>query len=118
MGEAVAKGCFEGPLLAVAGTATSCVTIRDAMEAYNPAVVHDSFVSAAEVDALVEHLASLALERRREVPGLEPRRAEVIVAGLLILKAALSLSGADGFTVSELDILHGVILQQASRSLR
>lgn len=113
IGKLRGEGCFTGPLLAVAGTATSCVTMRDALEAYDPNAVHGAFVSRADVDCLVSRLSCLPLAQRRQVPGLEPRRAEVITAGLLILQAVLELSGAPGFTVSETDILHGVILALA-----
>lgn len=117
MEQRAAEGSFDGPLIAVAGTATSCVTMRDAMGDYDPALVHGAFVSAADVDALVERLSALPLARRRQVVGLEPRRAEVIVAGLLILQAVLDLSGAPGFTVSELDILQGIVLSMASEGV-
>lgn len=107
-------GCFDGPLIAVAGTATSCVTMRDGIASYDPALVHGTYVSATDVDALLGRLGALPLRQRREVPGLEPRRADVIVAGLLILQAVLDLAGSPGFTVSELDILHGIVLSMAS----
>ena len=45
--------------------------------------------------------------------GLDPGRAPIIVAGLLIMQTVLDLVGVDGFTVSETDILHGIILDAA-----
>ena len=59
------------------------------------------------------YLRAMTVEQRREVVGLEPQRAPVIVAGLLILKQILEVSGAGSFTVSEYDILHGVVLASA-----
>ena len=45
--------------------------------------------------------------------GLDPKRAGVIVAGLVILEEVLALAGAEAYTASESDILHGMILEAA-----
>ena len=47
------------------------------------------------------------------MPGLEPARAPVIVAGLVVLEEILGRYALDGITVSERDILHGVALEAA-----
>ena len=49
-------------------------------------------------------------EQRMRVVGLDPKRAPVMVAGLLILLEVLDFTGIDAFTVSETDILHGITL--------
>ena len=46
---------------------------------------------------------------------MDPGRAPVIVAGLVIMQAVMDAVGVDGFTVSETDILHGIILDAAKR---
>ena len=46
----------------------------------------------------------------KQVVGLQPERASVIVAGLGILLEVLAAAGCNGFTVSESDILQGLIL--------
>ena len=45
--------------------------------------------------------------------GLYPGRAPVIVAGMVILEEVLALMGLPGFTVSESDILDGMVLEAA-----
>ena len=55
----------------------------------------------------------MPLERRSQVVGLDSGRAPVIVAGLVIMQAVMDAVGVDGFTVSETDILHGIILDAA-----
>lgn len=100
-------------LVAVAGTATSVVSVRDCMEVYDSARVHKAVVDRATLDEVCERLASLPLEERKRVVGLDPGRAPVIVAGLVILQEICSLAGVDSFTVSESDILHGIILDTA-----
>ena len=53
------------------------------------------------------------LEERKATVGLDPKRAGVIVAGFVILEEVLALAGADAYTASESDILHGMIFEAA-----
>lgn len=100
-------------VVAVAGTATSVVSIREAMETYDSSRVHKAVVAAGELAAIEERLAAEPLEERRTTVGLDPKRAGVIVAGFVILEEVLALAGADAYTASESDILHGMIFEAA-----
>lgn len=97
-------------VVAVAGTATTVVSIRDRMETYDSSRVHKARVSRQELLEVYERLAALPLSKRMQVVGLDPKRAPVMVAGLLILLEVLDFAGIDAFTVSETDILHGITL--------
>ena len=100
-------------LIAVAGTATTVVSVREAMASYDSARVHRAFVSADDLRAVAARLEALPLAERERVVGLDPGRAPVIVAGMVILEEVLAQSGRPGFTVSESDILHGMVLEAA-----
>lgn len=100
-------------MVAVAGTATTAVSIRDAMEVYDSARVHGSVVSLAELEAVTQRLASLPVRQREQVVGLDPRRAPVITAGMIILEEVMRAAGVREFTASESDILQGMILEAA-----
>lgn len=97
-------------VVAVAGTATTVVSIRERMETYDSTRVHKARVSRRELLEVYERLAALPLSARKNVVGLDPKRAPVMVAGLLILLEVLDFAGIDAFTVSETDILHGITL--------
>lgn len=97
-------------LVSVAGTATSVVSVIKELAVYDAGVVHGSTVSGAEVSGVLELLAGMPLARRREVVGLHPERAGVIVAGILILETVMALAGVDSTMVSEHDILYGILL--------
>lgn len=97
-------------VVAVAGTATTVVSIRDRMETYDSSRVHKARVSRQELLEVYERLAALPLSARKNVVGLDPKRTPVMVAGLLILLEVLDFAGVDAFTVSETDILHGITL--------
>lgn len=59
--------------------------------------------------SLVVHLRGLDLERRRQVPGMNPARADLIVAGAAILETLLELTGLEAFQVSERGLRDGLI---------
>jgi exopolyphosphatase/guanosine-5'-triphosphate,3'-diphosphate pyrophosphatase len=97
--------------IAVAGTATTLAAI--AAGGYSAEAVHGARIARAQVAEMRERLAALPLAERRGVPGLEPARAPVIVAGLVVLGCALDRFGLAEATVSERDILHGAALLAA-----
>lgn len=108
---------FVQRVVAVAGTATSVVSIDEAMENYDSARVHKTVVSEATLVRVLTMLARLTEAERKEVVGLEPKRAGVIVAGMLILKSVLQVLRQDCFTVSESDILQGIIMACAEKKI-
>ena len=109
-------GYLDSRLVAVAGTATSIISMRESMEVYDSKRVHGSVAARADVDALIERVAPMTLAERQCIVGLDPGRAPVILAGLLIMRQLLEVVGAQSFTASERDILHGIILGMAKAS--
>ena len=101
--------------VAVAGTATSCAAIDLALERYDTAKVEGHVLSRATLDALLERLAGMPLERRREVRGLHPDRAPTIVAGVVVLSRVLEAFGLGEVEISDRDILWGVALDLRDR---
>lgn len=101
-------------VVAVAGTATSVVSMREQMEVYDSSRVHGAKVTRSDIDGMLAKLAPCTLEERKRVVGLDPGRAPVIVAGVLILQQIMQTAGLDAFTVSERDILHGIVLDAAA----
>ena len=55
----------------------------------------------------------MPLEERTRVPGIEPGRAPVIVAGLVVLREIMEAYSLSEIEVSERDILHGAALAAA-----
>lgn len=109
-----ADGFAPERLVAVAGTATTVVSVREHMKVYDTARVHKACVTRAELDRVADEFERVGLAERERIVGLDPGRAPVIVAGMVILQTVLDLAGVDAFTVSESDILHGTILDEAA----
>jgi exopolyphosphatase/guanosine-5'-triphosphate,3'-diphosphate pyrophosphatase len=66
-----------------------------------------------EVEGLVDQLAALTLEERRRVPGLDPARAPVIVAGAIVVREVLRRYRLVQIRYSERDLLDGAALRAA-----
>jgi exopolyphosphatase/guanosine-5'-triphosphate,3'-diphosphate pyrophosphatase len=99
--------------IGVAGTVTALAALDLDLVEYDPSRVHGHVLTCAAVQRQLERLAPLSLEERRDVPGLEPERAPVIVAGTVVLREVLDRYGLDALEVSEQDILHGAALAAA-----
>jgi exopolyphosphatase/guanosine-5'-triphosphate,3'-diphosphate pyrophosphatase len=99
--------------IGVAGTITSLAALDLGLVDYDPERIHGHVLSASAVDEQLRRLASLPLEERRRLPGLEPERAPVIVAGAAILREIMRRYGLSSIEASEHDLLHGVALAAA-----
>ncbi len=99
--------------IGVAGTATSLAAIAQELEPYDPAKVHGYRIGLAECEQILDRLAALPLEQRRQVAGLHPDRAPTIVAGVIILIEVLRLFDLNEVEISEHDILRGAALDFA-----
>ncbi len=75
--------------------------------------VHGTVAAIADVDHLLEWLAGKSAEERRQVPGLNPARADIILAGLAVTAALLEHLNASRLTVSAFGLREGLLLEMA-----
>ena len=107
------QGFRAAHIVSVAGTATSIVSMIERMEVYDSDRVHGYTVTKPQLDQLFSELSVKTLDQRMHRVGLQPERASVINAGLIIQQEVLRAAGADVFVASESDILQGIILTAA-----
>jgi len=96
-------------LVGVAGTVTTVAAIVRRVEPYDPTVVHGLELTREEIDQTVTRLQQLPLALRRSLPGLQPKRADVVVAGAMVLRAVVSRIGAKNCTVSDRGLRWGLL---------
>jgi exopolyphosphatase/guanosine-5'-triphosphate,3'-diphosphate pyrophosphatase len=97
--------------IGVAGTITTIAALE--LGGYDRDRVHGHQIGREAAERELERLAALPLEERRGLPGLEPARAPVIVAGVAIVAEALRFFDLDELEVSEHDLLTGAALAAA-----
>lgn len=98
-------------LVGVGGTATTLAAVDQQLGTYDWRRVHGYRLKREAVERILFMLAAKTTEERKGVPGLQPERADIIVAGATILWAILGYLGAPEITVSEADLLYGIILE-------
>ncbi len=96
------------PMVGVSGTASTLAAIH--LGAYDPRRVHGHVLSRSAIEEMLSWLSGLPTSERERIPGLEPARASVIVAGATIVAAAVAVAGLDELRVSERDLLDGAAM--------
>jgi len=100
----------EFSLVGVAGTVTTHVTLLLEMEDYDTEKIHMYKLTKSNIEKNLEKLLKCSLEERRNLKGLHPKRAEVIIPGTYILLWIMEILGKNEIIVSESDILEGLML--------
>lgn len=98
-------------LVGVAGTVSQLARLKSGSTIYDPEITHHLVMTHGDVRLLTKRLLSLPFERRKRISGLEPGRADVIVAGAIILLCVMEAFDFAEVTASEKDILDGLVLE-------
>ncbi len=102
----------------VAGTATTQISVKKEMKIYDSQQVHMSEITVKELERNLKLFISKNIEERKEIIGLEPKRADVIIAGTIILITILKELNKDKIVVSESDNLTGAMIKEEKMSER
>lgn len=97
-------------LVGVAGTVTTFACLSLGLAEYDPDAIHLARLDRTRLAAEVERLAAMTLVERAGLSCMQAGRADVIVAGGEILVAAMDALGWHQLTVSERDILDGILV--------
>lgn len=98
-------------VVGVAGTFTSLAAIHLELSTYNPNRIDRAVLSITDLDHLVERLSRLTVAETAAIPGVEPKRAPVLLAGALIATEGVRCTGLDRVIISEHDLLDGVVAE-------
>jgi len=95
-------------VVGMGGTVTSMGAVKHKMVKYNPDIIQGSTLTKEDVQEQVDSYAARTVEQRRELPGLQPKRAGTILAGACILKDILARLDAPQLTISDRGLRHGL----------
>lgn len=108
--EGVAVSPQETLLVGTAGTATTLAAISLGMVDYDYRKVNNYLLTGAETRRIKELLAPLSPAERLRIPGLEPGREDLIMAGVLVVLHTMERFGFDRMKVSDYGLLEGLLL--------
>lgn len=98
-----------------AGSVTTLAAMAQKLSVYEPIRIHNYRLSLEAIRGLEREILGRTKAQRREMPGLEAGREEVIVAGTLILRTVMETLGFSEVLVSDLGLREGILLDLADR---
>lgn len=97
----------------LAGTVTTMAAVEIGLQEWDRDAIHHFRFSHDAIEDVFRTLVTESMEDRMHNPGLEPARADVIVAGACIFVAIVRWLGIEECLVSESDILDGLVASLA-----
>jgi exopolyphosphatase / guanosine-5'-triphosphate,3'-diphosphate pyrophosphatase len=105
-----------GRFVGVGGTVRALARIDREQRQYGLGLVNGYELELKRLEALIERLADLPVnERVRRVPGLQADRADIILAGALVVREALRRAGAKSLVVSGHGLREGLFFREFLR---
>lgn len=98
-------------LVGTAGTVTTLAALDLGLAHYDPSRVHGHRLSRDAVGVLLGRLGALDVRGRAALPCLEPGRADLIVAGVVIVAETMTCLGAAEVVVSDHGLREGLLLE-------
>ena len=98
-------------IVGIGGTITSLSAINQEMESYSMDKIHNSKITLSEIELILQNLKKMTLNDKKTLKGLQPKRADIITAGVEILYTIMKNIEIDEIIVSEYDNLEGLMCQ-------
>ena len=99
-------------LVAMGGAVTNLAAVSCGMATYDPQKIQGAVLARTEIDRQIELYRTTPLDTRRAIPGLQPKRADVILAGACIVRTVMEKLGKDELTVSDRGLRHGLLVER------
>jgi exopolyphosphatase/guanosine-5'-triphosphate,3'-diphosphate pyrophosphatase len=103
-------------MVGIAGTFTTLSAVQMGLTHYSHSEVHGSRLGRAEVERQIELYRGKTVAERKAITGLEPKRADVILAGALAIERIMRLFGFDEVIVSDQGIRYGLLYERLAHS--
>lgn len=107
------KSMHISKLVGIGGAITSLSAINQQLEVYSMEKVHNSVVTKKELEKILQNLKNMTLNDKKTIKGLQPKRADIITAGVKILHIVMENLEFEEIMISEYDNLEGLICQNS-----
>lgn len=95
--------------VAVAGTAVTLAMIQLGLKEFDRTKIDGFEITRGDAHRIVEELKWRSIAERNAMPGMEPKRADVILAGALIFWRAMEVLGFKKVVISTRGLRYGVL---------
>jgi exopolyphosphatase/guanosine-5'-triphosphate,3'-diphosphate pyrophosphatase len=96
----------------IGGTVTTLAAIDQNLDMYDRNKVHNYKLKTYEIEDMIDRFKSLNNDARKKIRGLQPKRADIILAGSIILYEILKALGVEQIIISDYDNLEGYIFSE------
>ena len=100
-------------LVGIGGAITSLSAMNQQLEVYSMEKVHNSVVTKKDLEKILQNLKIMTLSDKKTLKGLQPKRADIITAGVKILHIVMEKLEIENIMISEYDILEGLMCQNS-----
>ena len=100
-------------LVGIGGAITSLSAINQQLEVYSMEKVHNSVVTKKDLEKILQNLKKMTLNDKKTLKGLQPKRADIITAGVTILHIIMEKLEIEKIMISEYDNLEGLMCQNS-----
>ncbi|HEY4429202.1 MAG TPA: Ppx/GppA phosphatase family protein [Solirubrobacteraceae bacterium] len=101
-----------GRLVGIGGTVRNLAAAAQRAAGLPSNGVQGMVIEGAALDDLVQRLAALPAAERASIPGIKPARADLILAGALVVQAVLQDGGFAGLETTEAGLREGVFFER------
>ncbi len=105
-------------IVGMGGAMTNITAVKLGLERYDPDAVQGAILDRADIDRQIEMYRTRDLDARRTIVGLQPKRADVILAGACIVRTVMEMLGQHTVTVSDRGLRHGLLGERFGASAR
>jgi exopolyphosphatase/guanosine-5'-triphosphate,3'-diphosphate pyrophosphatase len=98
-------------VVGMGGAVTNLAAVKHRLVRYDADIGPGTVLTRREIERQIELFRTRDAAGRRAIAGLQPNRAEVILAGACIVRTVLVLLGHDALTVSDRGLRHGVLVR-------
>ena len=109
------KGMHVSKLVGIGGAITSLSAMNQQLEVYSMEKVHNSVVTKKDLEKILQNLKKMTLSDKKTIKGLQPKRADIITAGVKILHIVMEKLEREKIMISEYDNLEGLICQNSTK---
>lgn len=89
--------------------------MKQGLEVYSMEKIHNSEICKKDIDIILQNLKKMTLSDKKHLKGLQPKRADIITAGVKILNIIMEKLEIENIIVSEYDNLEGLMCLKAKK---
>jgi exopolyphosphatase / guanosine-5'-triphosphate,3'-diphosphate pyrophosphatase len=99
-------------VVALGGAVTNLAAVKHEMATYDPDVIQGTVLERSEIDRQIQLYRERSADQRRSIVGLQPKRAEVILAGACVVRTVMGKLQRESLTVSDRGLRHGLVAER------